>query len=135
MKVAIADVAEAPLGELGKTLVEAAGEGNVLVVPTDVAKLEEVVRLRDKVYEAWGEVRIVIDCLVRCLLPRALDHTRRGLVLGAAYHHVTVPPLYLHLHLCLCSVVVGLGCGAYEQCERLGKGFAPGWNRGLAKSL
>ena len=31
----------------------------MLAVPTDVSKLEDVVRLRDRVYEAWGEVRVV----------------------------------------------------------------------------
>jgi hypothetical protein len=28
----------------------------LLVVPTDVSVLDEVVRLRDRVYETWGEV-------------------------------------------------------------------------------
>lgn len=56
MKVAIADVNEGPLHKLGAELTKAVGEANVLVVPTDVSKLEEVVRLRDRVYEAWGEV-------------------------------------------------------------------------------
>ncbi|KAF8194155.1 hypothetical protein BJ912DRAFT_959578 [Pholiota molesta] len=46
LKVAIADVTADKLQE-----------ANVLVVPTDVSKIEEVVRLRDRVYEAWGEVR------------------------------------------------------------------------------
>jgi hypothetical protein len=29
---------------------------HLLVIPTDVSVLEQVVRLRDRVYEAWGEV-------------------------------------------------------------------------------
>ncbi len=29
-----------------------------MIIPTDVSKLEEVVRLKDKVYDTWGEVRI-----------------------------------------------------------------------------
>ena len=45
---------------MGKALAEIVGEANVLVVPTDVSKLEEVVRLRDKVYEDWGEVSSTI---------------------------------------------------------------------------
>jgi len=45
---------------VGKALAEIVGEANVLVVPTDVSKLEEVVRLRDKVYEDWGEVSSTI---------------------------------------------------------------------------
>lgn len=56
MKVAIADVNAAGLEETGKELVAIVGEANTLVVPTDVSKLEDVVRLRDRVYEAWGEV-------------------------------------------------------------------------------
>jgi hypothetical protein len=46
------------LAELGKELVAALGEANVLVVPTDVSKLEQVQALSKKVYDAWGEVRI-----------------------------------------------------------------------------
>ena len=48
---------EDTLKEVGKTLVGIVGEANVLVVPTDVSKLDQVKALRDKVYEAWGEVR------------------------------------------------------------------------------
>lgn len=58
LKVAIADVDEKGLNEVGKQLAGIVGETNVLVVPTDVSNLEEVTRLRDKVYEAWGEVRM-----------------------------------------------------------------------------
>lgn len=50
-------MAAEPLQALGAVLAKLVGEANVLVVPTDVAKIEEVVRLRDRVYEAWGEVR------------------------------------------------------------------------------
>jgi NAD(P)-dependent dehydrogenase (short-subunit alcohol dehydrogenase family) len=57
LKVAIADVTADKLQEVGGELAKIAGEANVLVVPTDVSKIEEVVRLRDRVYEAWGEVR------------------------------------------------------------------------------
>lgn len=56
MKVAIADVKEDALQKVGKQVASIIGESNVLVIPTDVSKLEEVVRLRDRVYEAWGEV-------------------------------------------------------------------------------
>jgi hypothetical protein len=45
------------LKEVGKTLAGLIGEANVLVIPTDVSKLDEVHNLRDRVYEAWGEVR------------------------------------------------------------------------------
>ncbi|KAF8895092.1 hypothetical protein BD779DRAFT_1668441 [Infundibulicybe gibba] len=59
LKIAIADVNVAALESTGKQLATMVGAANVLVVPTDVAQLEQVVRLRDKVYEAWGEVRRV----------------------------------------------------------------------------
>ena len=56
MKIAVADVNLDGLAETGKEVAAIVGEANVLVVPTDVSNLEQVVRLRDKVYEAWGEV-------------------------------------------------------------------------------
>ncbi|KJA16942.1 hypothetical protein HYPSUDRAFT_71010 [Hypholoma sublateritium FD-334 SS-4] len=61
LKVAIADVAAEPLHALGVVLAKLVGEANVLVVPTDVAQIEEVVRLRDRVYEAWGEVAVLMN--------------------------------------------------------------------------
>jgi NAD(P)-dependent dehydrogenase (short-subunit alcohol dehydrogenase family) len=57
LKVAIADTNEAELQSLGKQLVEQIGEANVLVIPTDVSKLDQVESLKTKVYEDWGEVR------------------------------------------------------------------------------
>ncbi|EAU85733.2 hypothetical protein CC1G_12449 [Coprinopsis cinerea okayama7 len=62
LKVAIADINEKELEVFGKALVEEFGEGNVLVVPTDVAQYEQVVALKDKVYDAWGEeLRVIFD--------------------------------------------------------------------------
>jgi hypothetical protein len=52
---------------LAEELVAAHGHTNALDVPTDVSKLDEVVRLRVRVYEAWGEVSVV-----RCGLPSPL---------------------------------------------------------------
>jgi hypothetical protein len=66
LKVAIADIDEDGLREVGKRLVGVVGEANVMVVPTDVTKLDQVVKLRDRVYEAWGEVGSL--CLLWCLL-------------------------------------------------------------------
>ena len=54
---------------MGKELAHIVGEANIMIVPTDVSKLEDVVRLRDKVYEAWGEVRTTT---LSSLLPRLL---------------------------------------------------------------
>ena len=56
LKIAIADVNEQGLSETAAEVSKIVGEANVISVPTDVSKLDEVERLRDKVYEAWGEV-------------------------------------------------------------------------------
>ena len=56
LKVAIADIDAKALDVLAAELGAAHGETNVLAVATDVSRLEEVVRLRERVYEAWGEV-------------------------------------------------------------------------------
>lgn len=81
LKVAIADISEDKLKDLGKTLAGFIGEANVLIIPTDVSKLEQVQKLRDRVYEAWGEVRLTpklpllalsladIDILYECIWP------------------------------------------------------------------
>jgi len=61
LRVAIADVQESRLEAVGEELVALIGETNVLVVPTDVAQLDQVVRLRDRVYEAWGEVAVLMN--------------------------------------------------------------------------
>ncbi|TFK40460.1 NAD-P-binding protein [Crucibulum laeve] len=61
LKLAIADVEGDKLAQVGKELMHIVGEPNVLVVRTDVSKLEEVVSLRDKVYEAWGEVAVLLN--------------------------------------------------------------------------
>lgn len=58
LKIAIADVNEVALTKVGKELAATIGEGNVLIVPTDVSKLEQVQALSKRVYDAWGEVRI-----------------------------------------------------------------------------
>ncbi|KAH6911590.1 hypothetical protein BKA70DRAFT_1268178 [Coprinopsis sp. MPI-PUGE-AT-0042] len=61
LKVAIADINEADLKAVGKSLAAEVGETNVLIVPTDVSKKEEVIALRDKVYDAWGEVAVLMN--------------------------------------------------------------------------
>lgn len=63
LKIALADVNESKLETAGKDISAIVGDANVIIVPTDVSKPEEVIRLRDKVYEAWGEVRIWDDQL------------------------------------------------------------------------
>ena len=56
LKIAIADCDEKKLVQVGDELTTLIGQSNVLVIPTDVSKLDQVVKLRDKVYETWGEV-------------------------------------------------------------------------------
>lgn len=48
---------------LGREIAALVGEKNVLVVPTDVSNLEQVHRLKDKAYEAFGEVRTMVPIL------------------------------------------------------------------------
>ncbi|KAI5116649.1 hypothetical protein M0805_004960 [Coniferiporia weirii] len=61
LRVALADVNEAALKDAGAEAARHAGEPNVLVVPTDVSRLEDVVRLRDTVLESWGEVAVLMN--------------------------------------------------------------------------
>ncbi|KAH9850199.1 NAD-P-binding protein [Lenzites betulinus] len=61
LKIAVADVNEQGLAETAAELVKIVGDANVLSVPTDVSKLEQVQSLRDKVYEAWGEVGVLMN--------------------------------------------------------------------------
>lgn len=57
LKIAIADVDEVQLNAVGEELAELVGKQNVLIVPTDVSNLEQVVKLKEKVYDNWGEVK------------------------------------------------------------------------------
>jgi hypothetical protein len=64
LKVAIADIDAKGLEVLAKELGAAHGESNVLAIVTDVSKLDDVVRLRDRVSEAWGEVSCGRSCVL-----------------------------------------------------------------------
>jgi len=61
LKVAIADFDETSLNALETELKTAWGDANVLAVLTDVSKLEDVQRLRDRVYDTWGEVAVLMN--------------------------------------------------------------------------
>ena len=56
MKIAIADVYEQGLSEAAKEVGRIVGDANVIALATDGTQLDQVERLREKVYEAWGEV-------------------------------------------------------------------------------
>lgn len=90
LRVAIADVDDAALEKVGTELrsihaklpadvlggasshtAATADAPSVLVLRTDVSSAEEVVRLRDRVYETWGEVRGPI--VVRAARARGLN--------------------------------------------------------------
>ena len=47
---------EQALSETAKEVGRIVGDANVLAIATDVTELSQVERLRDRVYEAWGEV-------------------------------------------------------------------------------
>jgi NAD(P)-dependent dehydrogenase (short-subunit alcohol dehydrogenase family) len=61
LKIAVADCDEKNLAQVGQELTAIIGESNVLVIPTDVSKLDQVVKLRERVYEAWGEVAVLMN--------------------------------------------------------------------------
>ena len=47
---------EQGLSGTAKEVAQIVGEANLITLPTDVTQLDQVERLRDRVYEAWGEV-------------------------------------------------------------------------------
>lgn len=52
----MADADEQALSATAKEIGRIVGDANVIALATDVTNLEQVERLRDRVYEAWGEV-------------------------------------------------------------------------------
>ncbi|KAJ6550580.1 hypothetical protein DFH09DRAFT_1281260 [Mycena vulgaris] len=63
LKIALADLPSSlpQLTALGAELEKVVGAGNVLVVPTDVRVVGEVVALRERVYETWHEVGVLLN--------------------------------------------------------------------------
>ncbi|KAL5524224.1 hypothetical protein ACEPAF_9364 [Sanghuangporus sanghuang] len=61
LRIALADVNEEQLKEAGKEVAAITGEANVLVVRTDVSHFEEVVKLKEKVLDTWGEVAVLLN--------------------------------------------------------------------------
>jgi hypothetical protein len=56
LRLVLADIDEPRLAKAGKQIAAIAGEQNVITVPTDVSKMEEVTRLKERAYDAFGEV-------------------------------------------------------------------------------
>ena len=62
MKVCLADLSQQalePAAQRSRRLRQ--GRGAVLAVPTDVSKLDDVERLRDAAYAAFGEVAVLMN--------------------------------------------------------------------------
>jgi NAD(P)-dependent dehydrogenase (short-subunit alcohol dehydrogenase family) len=57
MKICLADLSEEALDRARKQLADA----TVVTVPTDVSRLEEVQRLKDRAYDAFGEVAVLMN--------------------------------------------------------------------------
>ncbi|MBV8119514.1 MAG: SDR family NAD(P)-dependent oxidoreductase, partial [Alphaproteobacteria bacterium] len=57
MKICLADLSEEALERAGKQLSGAI----VVTVPTDVSRLEDVQRLKDRAYDAFGEVAVLMN--------------------------------------------------------------------------
>ncbi len=60
MNVAIADIDAARL-DAAKTGIAAAGSGEVLAVPTDVSRRDQVENLRDRVLAAFGDIAVLMN--------------------------------------------------------------------------
>jgi hypothetical protein len=80
LRVVLADVDAENVHMLGREIAAQVGEQNVLVVPTDVSSLGQVQRLKDKAYEAFGEVRTrpPIVCFCYCYVVLILAQFRRN---------------------------------------------------------
>ena len=57
MKLVLADVDEEALQQTTEEVSPIVGASNVMAIPIDVANLNEVVKLKEKVFEAWDEVQ------------------------------------------------------------------------------
>jgi len=61
LRIVLADVHKDDLKLAHDEIADIAGAQNVLAVPTDVSKLEEVIKLRDQVFETFGEVNLLFN--------------------------------------------------------------------------
>ncbi len=63
LRVCLADLGGDVLEQAAAEVASVAkrGPADVLMVPTDVSKLDEVQRLRDRVYETFGEVAVLMN--------------------------------------------------------------------------
>jgi len=61
MKLALADRNEAKLKEVKEEMAKTLGDQNVISVVCDVSKLEDVQKLKNVVFDTWGEVSVLIN--------------------------------------------------------------------------
>jgi len=61
MKLALVDVDEEGLQQTTEEVSSIVGASNVLAFSIDVASLDEVVKLKEKVFEAWDEVAVLMN--------------------------------------------------------------------------
>ncbi|CCV07756.1 Short-chain dehydrogenase/reductase SDR [Mesorhizobium metallidurans STM 2683] len=61
MKIVLTDIAGARLDEAGRAIAAIGGDGAVLAVPTDVSKADEVDRLAEKAFGAFGGVSLLMN--------------------------------------------------------------------------
>lgn len=102
LKIAIADCDEKNLTQVGIELTTLIGQSNVLVIPTDVSKLDQVVKLRDKVYETWGEVR---NCCLLCAF--FLGRWQMFVSVGIHRDGLLLPCVVIHMFLLLSDLFLG----------------------------
>ncbi|KAB5590985.1 Short-chain dehydrogenase/reductase [Ceratobasidium theobromae] len=61
LKIVLVDIDETKLEAAAKSLAAKFGEANILAVPTDVSKLDQVQALADRTLEAFGEVNVLMN--------------------------------------------------------------------------
>ncbi|KAG8736889.1 hypothetical protein FRC10_008782 [Ceratobasidium sp. 414] len=61
LKVVLADIDATKLDAAAKELIAQFGEANILAVPTDVSKLDQVQALADRTLETFGEVNVLMN--------------------------------------------------------------------------
>jgi NAD(P)-dependent dehydrogenase (short-subunit alcohol dehydrogenase family) len=72
MKICLADLSEEALDRATKQL----SGTTVVTVPTDVSRWEDVQRLKDRAYAAFGEVAILMNrCAAYSPIPRSAPFT------------------------------------------------------------
>jgi len=63
MRVVMADLGAEALGQAAAEVIQVArgGASDVCAVPTDVSRLEDLLRLKDEAYDAFGDVAVVMN--------------------------------------------------------------------------